>query len=102
MRLRKIYEAAYDWVAPALPVPERTATRTLRQYIKAWLTQWDVLRLTDGGVAIVEETVRSNYEEDAGLGAAEAGSDEELGVGTPEPDRCRLGHTTNFIVVSLG
>ena len=78
-RLREIYTLAYDWPAPELAPGERTATRTMRQYIKAWITQWDMLRLGDGGGAIVEETVRSNYEEDAGLGAAEAGSDEESG-----------------------
>ena len=58
---------------------ERTATRTMRQYIKAWITQWDMLRLGDGGGAIVEETVRSNYEEDEGLAAPQSGAEDELG-----------------------
>ena len=51
----------------------------MRQYIKAWITQWDMLRLGDGGGSIVEETVRSNYDEDEGLGAAQVGSEEESG-----------------------
>jgi hypothetical protein len=68
LRLREIYEAAYDWLTPPLPQSERMATRTMRQYIKSWITQWDLLRLTgaDAGVAIIEETMQPNYEENEG------------------------------------
>jgi hypothetical protein len=76
LRLREIYEAAHDWPAPTLPRPERTATRTMRQYIKSWITQWDLHRLTGNGAAIVEGTLAANYEEDEGL-AAPAPSREE-------------------------
>jgi hypothetical protein len=78
-RLREIYTQAYDWPAPALETGERTATRTVRQYIKAWVTQWDMARLGDAGGAIVEGTLRSNYEEDADLSEAQPRSDEESG-----------------------
>jgi len=79
LRLREIYEAAYDWATPELSPGERTATRTMRQYIKAWITQWDMQRLGDAGGAIFEETVRSNYEEDEGLAAPQLGPDDESG-----------------------
>jgi hypothetical protein len=78
-RLREIYTGAYDWAAPELQPGERTATRTMRQYIKAWITQWDMQRLGDVGGAIVEETVRSNYEEDEGLAAPQVPPDDESG-----------------------
>jgi hypothetical protein len=74
LRLREIYEAAHDWLTPALPPAERTATRTMRQHIKSWITQWDLQRLTGAGVAIVEETLRANYEENEGL--TQSSSDE--------------------------
>jgi hypothetical protein len=77
--LRKIYEAAYDWVTPALPVPERTATRTLRQYIKAWLTQWDLQRLTGADVAIVEYQIGNDYREDEDLAAPRDEPDDDAG-----------------------
>lgn len=67
-RLREIYGQAYDWYPPEPPPPERTATRTMRQYIKAWITQWDLQRLTGAQVGIVEQSVASNYEEDAIMG----------------------------------
>jgi hypothetical protein len=78
-RLREIYTGAYDWAAPELAPGERTATRTMRQYVKAWITQWDMQRLGDVGGAIVEETVRSNYEEDEGLAAPQVPPDDESG-----------------------
>lgn len=68
LRLREIYEAAHDWLPTELPQSERTATRTMRQYIKSWITQWDLQRLTGSGVAIVEQTITANYEENDGLG----------------------------------
>ncbi len=76
LKLRDIYEAAYDWPAPALLQGERTASRTMRQYIKSWITQWDSQRLTGEGVSIVEETMATNYEEDAGLAEPPPANDE--------------------------
>ena len=58
LRLREIYEQAYDWSPPEPPPPERTATRTMRQYIKAWITQWDLQRLIGANVGIVEQIAR--------------------------------------------
>ena len=76
-RLRGIYEAAYDWAAPSLPPSPRTATRTMRQYIKSWITLWDMERLTGIGSDIHEEQVISNYEENEGLAAPAADDGEE-------------------------
>ncbi len=78
-RLREIYQSAYDWPAPELAPGERTATRTMRQYIKAWITQWDMQRLGDAGGAIVEGTLRSNYDEDAEMAAPTGGTEDEPG-----------------------
>ena len=55
-------------VPPEPPPPERTATRTMRQYIKAWITQWDLQRLIGANVGIVEQSLGSNYQEDALFG----------------------------------
>ena len=68
-KLRRLYAEAYDWPTPALPPAERTSSRTMRQYIKGWITQWDLRRLLHQTGTIVTETVVSNYEEDAALSA---------------------------------
>jgi hypothetical protein len=64
-RVRSLYSSAYDWPAPALAPAERTSSRTMRQYIKGWITQWDLRRLTDQEVALVSTDIISNYSEDA-------------------------------------
>ena len=69
-RMRRLYGDAYGWDAPALAPPERTASRTMRQYIKAWITAWDMARLYGTAGAIIAGTIASNYQEDADLAAA--------------------------------
>jgi len=78
-RLEDIYSDAYDWPAPQLPMGERTATRTMRQYIKSWITQWDLQRISGEGVAIVEETMTTDYREDADLAELPPVMDDEAG-----------------------
>ena len=69
LRLAGIYRTAYGWEPPLPGAVERTATRTMRQYIKGWITEWDMLRL--GGVVTrtVVEEIAANYAEDEGLSA---------------------------------
>jgi hypothetical protein len=75
-KVQRLYSAAYDWPASPLPRPERTATRTLRQYIKGWITQWDLRRLGGGNVLLVADSIASNYTEDATLAEPHAPDDE--------------------------
>jgi hypothetical protein len=67
-KVRGLYAAAYGWEAPALPPAERISSRTMRQYIKGWVTQWDLLRLEGYRVALVSETMATDYTENAALG----------------------------------
>jgi P-loop Domain of unknown function (DUF2791) len=76
-KVQRLYSAAYNWPAPPLPPVERTATRTLRQYIKGWITQWDMRRLGGGDVALIAGSIASNYAEDATLAEPHTRDDEE-------------------------
>jgi hypothetical protein len=76
-KVLRLYSAAYDWPAPPLPPVERTATRTLRQYIKGWITQWDLRRLGGGDVLLIADSIASNYTEDATLAEPHALDDED-------------------------
>ncbi|MDE2580317.1 MAG: DUF2791 family P-loop domain-containing protein [Rhodospirillales bacterium] len=69
-KLRVLYTEAYDWPAPDLPPAIRTSSRTMRHYIKSWVTQWDLARLLGRRDALVTETLTTNYAEDASLDAA--------------------------------
>jgi hypothetical protein len=64
LRLIGMYRDAYGWEPPAADAPERTATRTMRQYIKGWITEWDMRRLTGDVTRTVVEEMTSNYSED--------------------------------------
>ena len=67
LRLSELYREAYGWEPPATDPPERTATRTMRQYIKGWITEWDMRRLTGDVTRIVEDEITANYAEDESL-----------------------------------
>lgn len=66
-KVRQLYSAAHDWPAPPLPAAERTSSRTLRQYIKGWITQWDLRRLENSDVALISGSLATDYTEDASL-----------------------------------
>jgi hypothetical protein len=76
-KVLRLYRTAYDWPAPPLPPPERTSSRTMRQYIKGWVTQWDMLRLDRGDVVLLDDTIASNYTEDETLAEPPAPDDDE-------------------------
>jgi hypothetical protein len=76
-KVRRLYSEAYGWPAPPLPPTERTSSRTMRQYIKGWITQWDLHRLGQTDIRLIEESITSNYAEDAALAESERPDDEE-------------------------
>jgi hypothetical protein len=80
-RLADIYQDAYDWEPQDPEPPERTATRTMRQYIKGWITEWDMRRLTGDTTRIVAEEISANYAEDDSISTPSdmASDDEEPG-----------------------
>jgi DNA-binding transcriptional MocR family regulator len=70
-KVLRLYSAAYAWPAPLPP-----GERTLRQYIKGWITQWDLRRLDGSDVLLISGSIASDYTENAAM--AEPGTlDEE-------------------------
>ena len=66
-KVLRLYSAAYAWPAPPLPPGERTSSRTMRQYIKGWITQWDLRRLDGSDVALISGSIPSDYTENAAM-----------------------------------
>jgi hypothetical protein len=62
-KTRGFYSDAYSWTATVTDVGEITAAKSMRQYIKSWITAWDLERLY--GIRPVIETVdvAPDYEE---------------------------------------
>ena len=77
-KVQRLYSVAYDWPAPPLPPVERASTRTMRQYIKGWITLWDLRRLGGGETQLVANGIASNYAEDGTLAEPGAADEDEV------------------------
>ena len=73
-KVRAIHTEAYDWQPPPLSV-ERLGITSMREYVKRWITEWDLKRLDPSYTVELEKTaLNQSYTEDAAL---EASSEEE-------------------------
>lgn len=44
-RLRALHSEAFGWDAPDVPGLERLGATRMRQYVRAWINEWDLVRL---------------------------------------------------------
>ena len=59
---------AYDWSPPDVPGLERLGATRMRQYVRAWINAWDLVRLDPSFVPSTEVVeVVGSYDEDAEL-----------------------------------
>jgi hypothetical protein len=62
-KIRGLYSAAYGWNAARAEVGEITAAKSMRQYIKSWITAWDLERLYNSRPGIETRDIAPDYEE---------------------------------------
>jgi P-loop Domain of unknown function (DUF2791) len=63
-QLRDLHARAYDWAPPEIGTGERLSTTRLRQYVRRWITEWDLARLYPGHTPdIVEGDLELDYSE---------------------------------------
>jgi hypothetical protein len=62
-RVRELYGESYGWPGYGGEIGERRAGRSMREYIKAWITAWDIHRLYGARDEIETETLTSDYTE---------------------------------------
>ncbi len=76
-KVRSIHADAYDWQPPALAV-ERSGITSMREYVKRWITEWDLKRLDPSYIVELEQTeLTQNYEEETALETSIAEESEE-------------------------
>ena len=46
--LRQLHGAAYGWVPPDVAGLERLGATRMRQYVRAWINEWDLVRIDPG------------------------------------------------------
>ncbi len=79
VKIQSVYQNAYQWPASLESSLECLGTTRMREYIKAWITEWDLKRIDpDYQAAIETAPVSIRYDEDEDL---EAASDETPGDG---------------------
>ena len=78
-RIADLYYDAYQWRPSGLAIGERLAGKSMRQYIKSWITEWDIERLYGERTTTEAQTIQTDYSESAELeqAASTPGVDEE-------------------------
>lgn len=66
--LKQLHASAYDWSPPDVAGLERLGATRMRQYVRAWINAWDLVRLDPSHVPDTEVLdVTSSYDEDQAL-----------------------------------
>ncbi len=75
-KIRTIHGAAYGWEPPPVPTIEQLSSTRMREYVKGWITEWDLKRLDPNVNVDIELTeMKQDYSEDVEL----EGVQEEMG-----------------------
>ena len=74
-RLRAIHGHAYGWEPPDVAGIEHLPTNRMRQYVRAWINEWDLVRLDPEykpDIEVLEVKLGYNEDKDLGMGSEEA------------------------------
>lgn len=78
-RTRRLYRKAYNWDPPEIQVGDVLASKSMRQYIKSWITEWDLLRLfgEQSEIDIDTDPLKPDYTENPDIAVATEAPDED-------------------------
>ncbi len=80
-KIGALYRDAYDWTPPRIEIGERLAGKSMRQYVKSWITIWDIERLYGETPVIRADTIPFDYTESSDIEQPpEGGEDDDAGV----------------------
>jgi P-loop Domain of unknown function (DUF2791) len=80
-RIAALYRDAYAWTLPPPDIGERLANKSMRQYIKSWITSWDIERLYGRAPQIAAETIATDYSESSEIEQVPADCGDEASAG---------------------
>ena len=67
-KVRAIHGSAYGWEPPAVTSVDQLSSTRMREYVRGWITEWDLKRLApDTDVHIEVTTLSQDYSEDTEL-----------------------------------
>jgi P-loop Domain of unknown function (DUF2791) len=75
------YRKVYGWAPSRLDIGGRLAGKSMRQYVKSWITTWDIERLYGQTPQIAAETIATDYSERGEINQVppEAGESDDIG-----------------------
>jgi hypothetical protein len=76
-RIAGFYHDAYGWAPPDIGVGQISATTSMRQHVKSWITTWDIERLYGQTPQIAAETIATDYSESSDIEQAPAAAGED-------------------------
>ena len=92
-RLRGLHGTAYSWSPPPVSAVEKLSSTRMREYVRGWITEWDLRRLyPDAKLDIEIVEVCQSYEENQELESP--GTDEVGVVNTTEAEDVMLAVAT--------
>jgi hypothetical protein len=74
-QIADLYHDAYQWRPSAPAIGERRVGNSMRQYIKSWITEWDIERLYGERPTIEAGTIPTDYTESTELEQAAVTTD---------------------------
>ena len=88
-QLRELHGSAYSWNPPPVSAVEKLSSTRMREYVRGWITEWDLRRLYPEAQLDIEIVdVVQTYEEDQELESAEV--DEADVLNTTEAEDAML------------
>jgi hypothetical protein len=92
-RLKLLHAEAFEWQPPDVTGLERLGATRMRQYVRAWINEWDLVRLDPHYRPDIETVdVVSDYREDDALEADDAPG--EILTGDPHPAERSWGNSS--------
>ena len=76
-KIATLYRDAYDWTPPQIEIGERLAGKPMRQYVKSWITTWDIMRLYGEAPVISTQSIATDYTESSEIEQVPARGDED-------------------------
>jgi hypothetical protein len=64
-KIAAFYGDVYGWTLPRIDIGERLAGKSMRQYVKSWITSWDIERLYGQTPHIEAQTIVTDYSENS-------------------------------------
>jgi hypothetical protein len=83
--LRELHGSAYSWNPPPVSAVEKLSSTRMREYVRGWITEWDLRRLYPEAQLDIEIVdVRQTYEEDQELESLVSEHDEAIPISEGE------------------